>query len=410
MKPAFRIEVQAWMAQPQTRKVMDALTAGGNPARFVGGCVRDTILKFPVKDIDIATPENPECVMKLIEQSGLRAIPTGIEHGTITAICDGLPFEITTLRRDVETFGRHARVSFTRDWEEDAARRDLTLNALYCDVDGAVFDPVGGLADLKKGRIRFVGDARKRIDEDLLRLLRFFRCFAYYGFGEIDEEALIACREMASKLGNLSVERVWQEISCLLLAADPAPALKLMIDNKVLSHLLPEAVHSDVLSRLIKFEIAADIEPNYLRRLAAIINCDLNGARSLAARLKLSNIDSKLICDLCDPIVQPDPEAGLKQNRATLYKLGEELFSELTVIGAGYSPDKDWLSLFSLPKISTIPNFSLTGQDVLNLGVSRGPKVGNFLEQVESWWVSGDFKNDREACLEYLRSIVCIPS
>ncbi len=194
MKPAASIDVNSWMAQAQTRKVMDALMSGGQPARFVGGCVRDALLGLPVKDIDIATPETPERVTALIEQAGLRAIPTGIDHGTITAICDGIPFEITTLRCDVETFGRHARVRYTTDWLEDAARRDLTLNALYCDPDGSVFDLVGGLADLKAGRIRFVGEARARIEEDVLRLLRFFRFYAYYGIGAADEDAVAACR------------------------------------------------------------------------------------------------------------------------------------------------------------------------------------------------------------------------
>ncbi|MFL2668366.1 MAG: CCA tRNA nucleotidyltransferase, partial [Alphaproteobacteria bacterium] len=187
MRPATRIDVATWMARPQTRAVMKALSAGGQEPRFVGGCVRDALLGLPVRDIDIATPEDPERVIQLIEQAGLKAVPTGIEHGTITAISDGIPFEITSLRRDIETFGRRARVHFTKDWAEDAARRDLTLNALYCDTDGNVFDPVGGLSDLNAGRIRFVGDARTRIEEDILRLVRYFRFLAFYGVEPADK-------------------------------------------------------------------------------------------------------------------------------------------------------------------------------------------------------------------------------
>ena len=394
------------MAQAQTRKVMDALMSGGQPARFVGGCVRDALLGLPVKDIDIATPETPERVTALIEQAGLRAIPTGIDHGTITAICDGIPFEITTLRCDVETFGRHARVRYTTDWLEDAARRDLTLNALYCDPDGSVFDLVGGLADLKAGRIRFVGEARARIEEDVLRLLRFFRFYAYYGIGAADEDAVAACREMASQIETLSVERVWKELARLLLAPDPAATIDLMATNGVLTQLLPEMAHRDRLPALIKAETATETAPDYLRRLAAIVDLDEVGARALAARLKFSNADRDQLCRLCDPVVRPDPGVGLKQNRVALYRLGAEIFNELVLVGAAQNSDQDWLSLYSLPNTNSIPPFYITGQDVVDLGVPAGSEIGDLLEQVENWWIAGDFVADREVCLEYLQSLV----
>ena len=244
MERAASIDLKNWIARPQTQTVMDALERGGKSARFVGGCVRDALLGLNVKDVDIATPETPERVIELIEEADLRAIPTGIDHGTVTAICDGIPFEITTLRRDIETYGRRARVSFTEDWAEDAARRDLTLNALYCDRLGKVYDPIGGLEDLKAGRIRFVGDARARIEEDILRLLRFFRFFAFYGSAPADVEALNACRDMAPQLNQLSVERVWKELSRLLLAPDPTQAFSLMSSYGILAHILPEANRS----------------------------------------------------------------------------------------------------------------------------------------------------------------------
>ncbi|NKB19505.1 MAG: CCA tRNA nucleotidyltransferase [Alphaproteobacteria bacterium] len=406
MKPAASIDMDSWMAQTQTRTVMNALIAGGKPARFVGGCVRDALLGLPVQDIDIATPEPPERVTDLIERAGLRAIPTGIDHGTITAICDGIPFEITTLRRDVETFGRHARVSFTTDWLEDAARRDLTLNALYCDRDGTVFDPVGGLADLKQGRIRFVGDAHERIQEDVLRLLRFFRFFAYYGVGEADENAIEACKRMAPQLASLSIERVWKELSRLLLAPDPAATLEIMATNGILSHLLPEAIHSGRLPTLIRAEVSTETGPDYLRRMATIVDLDKDGVQTLAARLKLSNADRDQLCDLCNPRTCPNPLADPKANRDALYRLGPNLFRDLVLIGEASFPEQDWLSLFSLPETSPVPGFLVTGQDVVDMGVPAGTEIGNLLEQVEEWWIAGNFEANRETCLKHLRSLV----
>ena len=406
MRPATRIDVATWMARPQTHAVMKALSAGGQEPRFVGGCVRDALLGLPVRDIDIATPEEPERVIQLIEQAGLKVVSTGIEHGTITAISDGIPFEITSLRRDIETFGRRARVHFTKDWAEDAARRDLTLNALYCDTDGNVFDPVGGLLDLKAGRIRFVGDARTRIEEDILRLVRYFRFLAFYGVEPADKATLSACSEKASLINNLSVERICKELSTLLLAPDPTSSFSLMATHGILSHLLPEAVRVDLLAQLVRVEVAAGKSPNYLRRLATIVDLDKNGADKLARRLKFSAKDRRIFCALCAPAVLPDAQANLKESRVTLYHLGQELFAELALIKATRVTEQEWLKLTALPKEIDLPEFSLVGQDVVDLGVPEGQKIGDLLRQVESWWVAGDFTADRDECLEYLRSLV----
>ena len=221
------------MTAPATRAVTEALSAEGATVRFVGGCVRDAVLGRDAKDVDIATPDPPETVIALLEAAGLKAVPTGIAHGTVTAVADGTPFEVTTLRHDVETDGRHAKVAFTDDWVADAARRDFTLNALYCDADGALYDPVGGIEDARRGRVRFVGDARARIEEDALRLLRFFRFHAHYGRGEADATALAACRELAPLLANLSGERLRDETLKLLAAPESAPVVALMIDMGV---------------------------------------------------------------------------------------------------------------------------------------------------------------------------------
>ncbi|MBX6323955.1 MAG: CCA tRNA nucleotidyltransferase, partial [Rhodospirillaceae bacterium] len=239
------------MTAPATRAVLAAVTADGAEARFVGGCVRDALLSRPVGDVDIATPEPPERVLALLARAGIKAIPTGIDHGTVTAVKDGTPFEITTLRRDVETYGRRAKVAFSDSWREDAARRDFTMNALSCTPDGRVFDYFGGLADLEARRVRFVGDAATRIREDVLRLLRFFRFYAHYGSPPPDGEALAACRELAPLLPTLSAERVRAEVLRLLAAPDPCPALALMRDNGILDRVLPAAAGLDRLRGLV---------------------------------------------------------------------------------------------------------------------------------------------------------------
>ncbi|MEE8534186.1 MAG: CCA tRNA nucleotidyltransferase, partial [Alphaproteobacteria bacterium] len=235
------------MKAPATRAVVDALTADSAEVRFVGGCVRDAVAGRKVTDVDIATPDPPETVTRLLEAAGIRVVPTGIAHGTVTAVIRHRHFEITTLRRDVETYGRRAKVAFTDDWTADAARRDFTINALFCDPDGTLYDPFGGIDDLDAGRVRFVGDAVKRIKEDVLRLLRFFRFYAHYGRPPPDAEALAACRAMARALPGLSGERVSAELLRLLAAPDPAAVLALMIEAEVLAFVLPEVAGLDAL-------------------------------------------------------------------------------------------------------------------------------------------------------------------
>ncbi|HYN39631.1 MAG TPA: CCA tRNA nucleotidyltransferase, partial [Rhodospirillales bacterium] len=240
-QPVGRIHPQPWMTALETRAVFDALAADGAEVRFIGGCVRDSVLKRPVRDIDIALAVPPGDVMALLRRASIRVIPTGLDHGTVTAIVGGRPFEITTLRVDVETFGRRARVAFTDDWVADAARRDFTFNALSCTVDGDIYDYFDGLEDLGHGRVRFVGDPSARIGEDVLRLLRFFRFYAHYGRPPPDPAALAACRAWAEKLPTLSGERVRVEIFRTLMAADPADVFELMQAHAVLPHVLPEA-------------------------------------------------------------------------------------------------------------------------------------------------------------------------
>ncbi|MBK3737044.1 CCA tRNA nucleotidyltransferase [Azospirillum brasilense] len=399
-----RIAPQPWMTAPETRAVFDALAAGGADARFVGGCVRDAWLGRKVKDIDIATHAPPERVMALLKAAGIGAIPTGIEHGTITAVAGKAHYEITTLRRDVETFGRHARVEFTDDWREDAARRDLTMNALSCTLDGCVYDPFGGLADMAAGRVRFVGDPRQRIEEDVLRLLRFFRFHAHYGRGAPDEAALAACAEMAPRLPTLSGERVRGELSRLLAAPDPASAWALMIRLGVMAHLLPDAVRTARLDGLVRLEHDLDEPPEAVRRFAAVLDADRAGALAVAQTLRLSNADRDRLAALTEPPMAVAPYDGPVKRRQALYRLGDAgLYRDLVLLAAVDAPGPMTLDAVkaALATAEDLPSLVLpiAGRDLLAMGMPRGPAVGALLKQVEAWWIAEDFRPGRDECL-----------
>lgn len=408
MEPSGHIDPQVWMTRPETRAVMAALAAGGRPARFVGGCVRDALLGRPVSDVDIATEEPPERVVELLESAGLKALPTGIEHGTITAIAGRIPHEVTTLRHDIVSDGRHATVAFTDDWAADAARRDFTFNALYADDDGTLYDPVGGVVDARAGRVRFVGDARTRITEDVLRLLRYFRFYAHYGRTGPDAEALAACREMAPKLSTLSVERVWSELRRLMMAPDPAATLDLMAEAGVLLHVLPEASSRSRLAALTRLEARHDIPPNTIRRLAAAIEIDVAGAKALTIRLRMATAEARRLALLTAPAVRPDVRGGDGENRLALYRLGDEAYRDLALIGAAGEGFEDGAALegiLSLPVRAPVPAFPLAGRDIRDSGIEEGPRIGVLLDEIEAWWIDGGFVADRAACLDRLRDL-----
>lgn len=411
MTVAARLSPQPWMTAPESRAVFAALDAGGADARFVGGCVRDAWLGRPVKDIDIATHAPPERVMELLQAAGIRVIPTGIDHGTVTALCGGKPYEITTLRRDVETDGRHARVEFTDDWVEDAARRDLTMNALSCTPDGAMFDPFGGLADLAAGRVRFVGEARRRIEEDVLRLLRFFRFHAHYGRGDPDSEALAACRELAPRLPTLSGERVRGELFRLLTAPCAAAVWRLMMGQGIMVHLLPEAMDTDRLDRLIAVERDLGIVPDPTRRLAAVLDSDRPGALRAADALRLSNHERDRLLALVEPPVALSPSDDRKTLRQGLYRVGDaELFGDLLLMAAAiHDGPLDLTALRAAMSVAgDLPTLRLpiAGRDLLDLGIPRGPAVGEALKRIEGWWIAEDFQPGRDACLEMARGLI----
>ncbi|HIJ38983.1 MAG TPA: CCA tRNA nucleotidyltransferase [Rhodospirillaceae bacterium] len=419
--PVGQLSPQDWLNDPATHCVLRALSAEGAEIRFVGGCVRDAILRRPVKDIDIATHDPPPQVMRLLEQAGIKVIPTGIDHGTVTALIGKARFEITTLRTDEESYGRQARVKFGAGWAEDAARRDFTINALFCNAEGMVFDPFEGLADLGAGRVRFVGNPINRINEDVLRLLRYFRFQAYYGRPPADIFALAACRAKAHLLPNLSGERVSAEMFKILLAPDPASALLLMKGENVLSVLLPEAAAFGRL-RLLSFleqrgVVRPSVKSDALRRLAAVLTVDAAGADAVAKRFKLSGKQKERLRAMAAPSQVPDWTMDDRAARRLLYHLNSAaLFIDLLLLAwagrkdlHGRTPAGEtdrWLALLDLADGWAPPKRPVRGQDLLELGVSPGPEIGIFLNRFEAWWIDQDFPSDRETALAQLRILI----
>jgi poly(A) polymerase len=415
---ALTIEPKDWMLALSTRKVMEALLVDGTDARFVGGCVRDMLLRElhgstrQVGDVDIATTATPERAMELLVAAGIKAVPTGIAHGTVTAVCDGKPFEITTLRRDVESFGRHARVAFTDNWSEDAARRDFTINAMFMAVDGRVFDPFDGLKDLATGRVRFVGEARARIEEDVLRLLRYFRFFAHFDKPPPDAEALGACRALAPELRTLSAERIHAELFKLLAAPDPVPTLKLMASEGILDHVLPEAEDIARLAALTAIE--RDVlkrAPDPLLRLAAVLVGGTDAALSVALRLKLSNRERARLMALSSsaPVVDGIDERSLRQ---LLQRLGaaevidQALINWAEARASNTADDGSWIKIITAAERWTPIAFPIKGDDAVKLGLKPGPLVGETIRTVEEWWAGQDFRPDRDACLIQLKAMI----
>ena len=381
-----------WMKDARVRTLLAALAGGGITARFVGGCVRDWVLERPIGDIDIAVDRPPETVTKALEAAGIKVVPTGLKHGTVTAIVKSHPFEITTLRRDVETDGRRAVVAFTDDWRTDAERRDFTFNALYAEPDGTIHDYFDGQTDLKAGRVRFIGDPEQRIAEDRLRVLRFFRFHARFGKPPFDGPGFDACRRNAATVSGLSGERVAKELLRTLDAPGGADAFDAMLEAGVLDHWLPEYAGSAKLRALA----AREEKPDALRRLAAILPVDAD-ATAIGKRLKLSTQESVRLQLMLDPANAIDT-ANL---RASLYRLGTKLFIDRALLDA----PGDWRAALALAGSWTPPELPIGGNDALALGLKPGPRVGALIEAVERWWIAGDFSAGRDACLAELKRL-----
>jgi len=384
---------QPWLTAPATRAVMAALEAAGGLgcARFVGGCVRNALIGAPVADIDIATTLRPEQTEAAVRAAGLKAVPTGIAHGTVTAVAGGQPFEITTLRRDVSTDGRNATVAFTDDWAEDAARRDFRLNALYADAQGQVYDPTGhGVDDARAGRVVFVGDPATRIREDYLRILRFFRFHAWYGRGEPDAAGLAACRDLAAGMTRLSAERVSSELMKLLAAPDPRPALAAMAGAGVLAQVLPEATLTP------PFEAGAAQSHDAVVRLMLLLPPDEAVVRGAAARLRLPNAvrDRLVFAAVALPAV--DLSMSEREARAVLYRHGAPAVADALHRRWAEAPDRDddARRLLALADSWTRPKLPVGGRDLARLGVPPGPETGRLLKAFEESWIADDFPSE----------------
>ena len=418
--PTGKISPQPWLTAPETRTVVEALTADGAEVRFVGGCVRDAMACRPVTDVDIGTPDKPETVIGLLEKAGIKAVPTGIEHGTVTAVVGDRKFEITTLRRDVETNGRRAKVAFTDDWMIDSERRDLTINALSATPDGDVYDPHDGISDLAYGNIRFVGLAADRIEEDVLRLLRFFRFYGLFGQPPPDADAMAACRNHADKLPSLSGERIRDEMFKILLVPEPAEIAVLMRGLDIFDHILPEAGDVGSLRMIGWLETRAikvdSVVPDPLRRLAALLDTDAEGAAAVAGRLKLSNRQAWRLSALAAPPADIGPDADAPSVNRTLRRLGPDTVRDLTLLAwagelsvtprlpAGRT--QAWIGLLDTCDGWQGVVLPIGGEDVIALGVAEGPRVGELLARVEDWWEDGDYAAGRDDCLEKMKSLL----
>ena len=409
----------AWFRDAALGRVLALLNADGGEGRVVGGAVRNSLMDLPVSDIDIATTLTPDIVMQRAAVAGIKTVPTGLQHGTVTLVIDGKPFEVTTLRTDVETDGRHAKVAFSTDWKVDAERRDLTINALYADAKGEVVDLVGGLGDIETRNIRFIGDAATRIAEDHLRILRFFRFFAYYGSGRPDAGGLKACSVARSKLKTLSAERVWSELRKLLGADDPGRALLWMRQVAVLTEILPETERwgIDAIPSLIATEKALGWAPDPLLRLAAIVPPDAARLEALATRLKLSNAEAASL-KAWATAAQINDEMPSAAFARLLYRNGADGITtrlKLALAVARGKAEGDFDEMARSARLTKLldqatnwkkPQFPVNGGDVISAGIASGPRVGELLAGLENQWVEENFAADRAALLARLQERV----
>lgn len=390
-----------WLRGGGLPRLLDVLNRDGEEARVVGGAVRNAVIGLPVAEIDVATTALPEEVVKRASEAGFKPVPTGIEHGTVTVVIGGEPFEVTTLRRDIETDGRHAKVAFGRDWQEDARRRDFTINALSAGRDGKVYDYVGGLADLDKRRVRFIGDPQKRIEEDYLRILRFFRFHASYSEGgHPDTEGLAACIAGRDGLDQLSRERVRMEMMKLVIAQHAVPTLIAMADSGLLLRVLGGVSYLGAFENMAKVEAAAGLAPNAVRRLGALAAAVVEDAERLWQKLRLANAEHERLASMAEHWRDISPAKGEQAARALLYRLRAQHFTDRVLLAWARSEatahDQAWHALASLPQRWTPPAFPLKAADFIARGVEKGPALGAALTAAEEAWIAAGFPEDAE--------------
>jgi len=399
-----KLDAAFWQAAGALPRMLALLDRDGEEARVVGGAVRNALMGLPVGEIDVATTAVPEEVVRRVESEGLKAVPTGIAHGTVTVVADGRPFEVTTLRRDIETDGRHAKVAFGRDWRADAQRRDFTMNALSAGRDGTVYDYVGGLSDLAACRVRFIGDPAQRIAEDFLRILRFFRFHAAYSAGgHPDSQGLAACIAGRDGLDQLSRERVRAELMKLLIAPHAMPALIAMNDGGLLTRVLAGIAYLGPFENMAKVEAAIGVAPDPVQRLGALAVAVPEDAERLRHKLRLANAEYDRCASMGErwrDIAPGDEHAA----RVLLYRLGQERYRDRVLLAWARSSatahDKAWHALATLPERWKAPAFPLSAQDFIARGVAKGPALGAALRAAEAAWIAADFPEDASALQE----------
>lgn len=396
-----------WLKGEQLQRLFDILCAEGGDARVAGGAVRNALMGVPASDIDLCTTLVPQEVVKRLETAGHKAVPTGIEHGTITAVIDSEAFEVTTLRKDIETNGRHAVVEFGTDWEADANRRDLTINGLYCDRDGKVYDYVDGYKDILSRDVRFIGDAATRIKEDSLRILRFFRFFAWYGDGRPDASGLKACAAGRELLAGLSVERVWAELKKMLSAPDPGRAILWMRTTGILGGVLPETHKwgTDAMPGLFRLEQEQNWQPDALFRLMGMVRPDVETMKTLSKRMAFSNKETQRMIAWADNPA-PTADTSITDLKKLLYRgdvLGLIDSIKLEVVHLRGREEEEaankMLELINHAQNWQRPTFPLQGQDLIAAGIKPGPEMGQRLKALEEAWIDSGFKLDRDALL-----------
>jgi len=397
-----------WLQEPSLVAVFDALERGGGEVRVNGGAVRNTLMDEPVADVDLSTTLHPQQVVEALANAGLKSVPTGIGHGTVTAVSGGVGYEVTTLREDVETDGRRAVVKFATDWKKDALRRDLTMNALYLSRDGTIHDPLGGLEDLQARNVRFVGDAETRINEDYLRILRFFRFFAWYGHGRPDAVGLKATAKLKEGLAGLSAERVWSELSKLLAAPDPSRALLWMRTTGILTAILPESEKwgIDNIHPLIEAEADFSWTPDAIQRLQVIIPPRDDIVDGLSSRLKVPNLVRdrlKAWANGTQSVSLESPEmvrAALYRGRKRRDAVIDQLKLEIVLAKEDRAP---LLELLAIADAFAAPELPVKGQDLLDAGFEAGAALGTALKRMEEAWIESDFALDRDALMALAR-------
>jgi poly(A) polymerase len=380
---------QAWLHADESKRLMGLLEGGSGRTRFVGGCVRDGLLGLPVTDVDLATQLAPNEVMRRLKDAGHTVVPTGIDHGTVTVVINHQPFEVTSLRTDVSTDGRRATVAFTQDWREDAARRDFTMNALYADADGKVFDYFEGQADLSAGRVRFIGDPAQRIREDMLRILRFFRFRARFPGGALDAPGLAACIALAKGMQSLSRERIREEMLKILAATDPVPAVKEMFAHGILAPVLPDAVSAERLARLVPIEVALHAS-DPLRRLGSLFPADKAVLEAVGQRLRMSKAQQKRLQAMGVPL---EPGQALGE---ALYWRGSDAVADQLLLNASDVSDSLAAQLREA-KAYKRPPMPVSGKDFIVRGMPKGPAVSHAVRRFETAWVQAGCPRDAAA-------------